>query len=411
LLIGTHFSKWGDALILMLPLYFAFLLSPNARGIVPDTLKISFLLGFYTSSWAIGMFFTSYLTEYVGRRFPTIFGLFLSGLGFLSMIFIPKGAFLTFEFVGISMIMAGLGTGLYYPLLPAIGLDISKPKYQAQTLALFRSIRDFGYFTGPFALALLIWITGSTINNLVFASTFVGILLIVIAILFILILRETRPSWPFFEDFMEHSYVIKKVVDKSSKTFDYQYIKERNIDNILLNMKKAKLAEKRADIKKRNLIRDLSTSVRKTDDVTDFYQLIKVIDAIGSKTTMAALKYSKLVNHYQFIPKDIFTCLNNLASCLPSMMDELLDTIDLLDEQASLAHKRQKILANKEQQIDRLYDDFLKLLYSSEFFFLESDKFTIMMTLREVGENLEKASDLIQDAGDLLTIIALKHKL
>lgn len=409
-LIGTHLSKWGDALILMLPIYLAFILSPTVI-IVPDTVKISLLLGIYTSTWALGMFFTSYLTENVGRRFPIIFGLLLSGIGFISISFISRGDLFVFESMSISMVLSGLGTGLYYPLLPALGLDIAKPKYQAQTLALFRSIRDFGYFTGPIVLAVIIWLSGSTINNLVVASTFTGIIMILISIIFFVILRETRPSWPFYDEFVSHAFTINKTVEKSVKAFDLKFINKNQPEKILSLVISANSLEKKADKKKRNLMKYLTISVRKTDDISEFFSLIRLIDEIGSKTSMAAFKYSKLNHLYHHIPKSIFESLNKLANSLLPMMEELLGSISLLDDQMYLTVKKQKSISSFESETDRLYDFFLKNLYNYEFFYQENEKFTIMMTLKEVGENLEKASDLMQDVGDLLSLIALKHRL
>ena len=113
------------------------------------------------------------------------------------------------------MILAGLGTGLYYPLLPTVGLDIAKPKYQGQTLALFRTFRDFGYFTGTIGLILLVYVSGSSITSLKIVISFVGVLMIIIALFFLLTLRETRPIWPFYEEFKKQIILIDVDVKRS----------------------------------------------------------------------------------------------------------------------------------------------------------------------------------------------------
>ena len=408
-LIGSHFSKWGDALILLIPVYFAYLLSIDKTNIVPDTVKIGFLLGSYTASWAGGMFITSYLTELVGRKAPIVTGLMISGLGFVSLSTLTRIEPNLYLILIVLMICAGFGTGLYYPLLPAVGLDIAKPKYRGQTLALFRTFRDFGYFTGPICLIILIYLTGSTIKSLSFAIIFTGLVLITISLFFAIILRETRPIWPFFEEFVNQIEFIKQVVNKSVEVYD----KELMEDNEKLNEKviQAKTLERRADKKKRQLYKDILVPMGKKDDVRDFVSLVEASDKIGNHTAMAGLKYSKLFAVLPHIPKPLLDALRDLANKLPFMMDELLESVHLLNESASITAKQQKIISKTETEVDNLYGNFLQLLYQFEPFYIETEKFTIMMTLKESSELLEKASDLILIIGDNLSMIAMKHRL
>ena len=408
-LIGSHFSKWGDALILLLPVYFAYLFSKDSNTIVPDTVKIGFLLGVYTASWAGGMFITSYVTELVGRKTPIIIGLLISGCGFLGLSLMTTGLENLYTFTIVMMFSAGIGTGLYYPLLPTIGLDIAKPKYRGQTLALFRTFRDFGYFTGPICLIILVYIRGSTIKSLTFAIAFTGVLMLFIAGSFILTLRETRPIWPFFQEFVKQIVLIKLVVKKSVLVFDEQLMEDEKLLEIAVE--EAKALERKADRKKRELFRDILVPMGKKDDINDFVTLVELTDKIGNHTETAGLKYSKLYAVLPHIPKPLLQALRDLANKMPAMMDELLESILMLNETASLTVKQQKIISQTEKEVDDLYGNFLHLLYQFEPFYIETEKFTIMMTLKESSELLEKASDMILTIGDSLSMIALKHRL
>ena len=411
ILIGSHFSKWGDALVFLVPVYFAYLfsLSSNPNIIIPDTVKIGLVLGVYTASWAIGMFATSYITELLGRRTPILSGLLLSGLGFILLSTLTKETQYLYTYTIITMFLAGLGTGLYYPLLPAVGLDIAKPKYQGQTLALFRTFRDFGYFTGTIGLILLVYVSGSSIISLKIVISFVGVLMIIIALFFLLTLRETRPIWPFYEEFKKQIILIDVVVKRSVNVF------ASDLSGQEIELKRAvagaKLLEKKADKKKRQLYKEIILPMRKKDDINDFVDLVELTDKISNDASMAALKYSKLYTVLTHIPKPLLEALRNLANSLPPMMDELVESIILMNEKVNSAVKRQKILSDSEQRVDTLYDEFLQLLYQFEPFYPENEKFTIMMTLKETSELLEKTSDLILNVGDELSMIAWKHRL
>ena len=366
-------------------------------------------MGSYTASWAGGIFKTSYITQLVGRKTPIVTGLMISGHGYVGISMHTRSEPNLYLLLIALMISAGFGTGLYNPLLPAVGLDIAKPKYRGQTLALYRTFRDFGYITGPIFLIILVYLSGSTIKSLSYAIIFTGLVLITISLFFTIILRETRPIWPFFEEFVNQIESIKQVVNKSVEIFE----KELMEDNEKLNKKviQAKMLERKADRKKRQLYKDILVPMGKKDDIAEFVDLVELSDKIGNYTSMSGIKYSKLIAVLPHIPKPLLDALRELANELPLMVDELLESVQLLNESASLTVKHQKIISKSETEVDNLYGNFLQLLYQFEPFYIETEKFTIMMTLKESSELLEKASDLILTIGDNLSMIAMKHRL
>ena len=82
-----------------------------------------------------------------------------------------------------------------------------------------------------------------------------------------------------------------------------------------------------------------------------------------------------------------------------------------MNEKVTLTVKHLKILSNVESDADILYGNFLSLLYQFESFYPEMEKFTIMITLKEISELLEKVTDIILQLGDTLSMIAWKHRL
>lgn len=190
-----------------------------------------------------------------------------------------------------------------------------------------------------------------------------------------------------FEEFVKQIILIKQVVKKSVNVFDNDLM----TDNEALEkaVKSAKTLEQKADKKKRQLYRDILLPMRKKDDINDFVELVELTDKIGNHSSMAGLKYSKLYHLLPHVPKPLIDALRELAQKLPPMMDDLLQSILLLNETASLTVKHQKVLAQAEREIDNLYGDFLKLLYQFEPFYIETEKFTLMMTLKESSELLE----------------------
>ena len=109
-----------------------------------------------------------------------------------------------------------------------------------------------------------------------------------------------------------------------------------NEEKLTKLVKEAKVLEKKADKKKRQLYRDLLMPMGRRDDVSEFTLLVELSDKISNHTAMAALKYSKLYNYLPQIPKPLLEALRELSLKLPPMMDELLESIILLNEKVKL---------------------------------------------------------------------------
>lgn len=404
-LLGSHFSKWGDAFVWLLPVYLGVIFTIGPQQ--PDTLTIGFLVGSYTAIWAVSMLLTSYITEVFGRKLPIIAGIALSGTGFLLLVAVPKTGPFVMEWHFVAVALAGLGTGLYYPLLPAIGLDIVIPDVQGQTLGMFRAIRDFGYFTGPIFLSVLVFFAGSTVNDLSVAALFTGCLMLVVAGFFTLLLRETRPNWPYFEEICEHTTEVQRVVEESVKGFNPENYSDPARMKELVNSAKAK--EKRADQMKRQIRRSITISIRQFPDASEFLYLVRAIDKIAGKTATAVLKFSKLTP--EFIPPSVLSALTDLALTLPPLMHQLVLSLELLDEKLPLSFKEAMAITTYEQITDEAYDRYLSHMFHYESFYPEVDRVTFMFTLKECGDLLEEAADQIESAADLVSIIAMKHKL
>ena len=96
--------------------------------------------------------------------------------------------------------------------------------------------------------------------------------MIIIALFFLLTLRETRPIWPFYEEFKKQIILIDVVVKRSVNVF------ASDLSGQEMELKRAvagaKLLEKKADKKKRHLYKDIILPMRKKDDINVFVDLV-----------------------------------------------------------------------------------------------------------------------------------------
>ena len=91
-------------------------------------------------------------------------------------------------------------------------------------------------------------------------------------------------------------------------------------------------------------------------------------------------------------------------------MNQLIVSLDLLDDQIPLALKKARELMVNEEKTDIAYDIYLTQLFSHENVYPEQERFTLMFTLKEIGDLLEDAADQMEAAADIISIIAMKHK-
>lgn len=123
--------------------------------------EIGVLVAIYPTIWGIAQILTGILSDYLGRKWLIVFGMWIQAMG------IGVTA-LSDQFAGFALggIFLGIGTAMVYPpLLAAIG-DVAHPRWRASSIGVYRLWRDLGYAFGAllagmtadlFGLSIALW--------------------------------------------------------------------------------------------------------------------------------------------------------------------------------------------------------------------------------------------------------------
>nr|MCH9741687.1 MFS transporter [Pseudomonadota bacterium] len=101
-------------------------------------------------SWGASQLITGPLSDKIGRKHLIVWGMWLCGIGVLS---IP----LTHEIWlwSLESAVIGLGMAMLYPNLGAAVGDISQPNQRASIMGIYRFWRDLGYAIGALLMGAL----------------------------------------------------------------------------------------------------------------------------------------------------------------------------------------------------------------------------------------------------------------
>lgn len=141
-------EKFVDALVWVLyPVYL------YQQGVSLPT--VGWIIGIYGLVWGGSQLFTGRLSDRIGRRPPTVWGMGLCGLGVATMV-------LTHGVVwwSASAALSGFGMALLYPNLSAAVADISHPSWRGSAIGIYRFWRDLGYGVGALGLGWVAHATG-----------------------------------------------------------------------------------------------------------------------------------------------------------------------------------------------------------------------------------------------------------
>jgi MFS family permease len=119
----------------MFPLFFASLGYPLRT--------IGFLTALYPAVWGIAQLGTGPLSDLIGRRGLTGWGMIVQAAGIWIVAAKPGEDAIT-----AGMILLGLGTAMVYPTLLASVSDLAHPEWRATALGVYRFWRDAGYAAG-----------------------------------------------------------------------------------------------------------------------------------------------------------------------------------------------------------------------------------------------------------------------
>jgi len=142
-------EKFVDALVwVMFPV---FLIAKGA-----SLTELGWIVGTYGFVWGGAQLVTGRLSDRVGRFWPNVSGMWISGAG-VAMMVMGEGAL----WWALSAGVAGFGMALLYPNLSAAVADITPPAWRGSAIGIYRFWRDLGYAVGALGLGLAAALSGA----------------------------------------------------------------------------------------------------------------------------------------------------------------------------------------------------------------------------------------------------------
>jgi len=380
-----HVTKIGDSLIwVFLPIYLSEVIQFNIE-------QIGIVQGVFTIVWALSMPLSGKISDMVGRKIPCITGLLLNGT-FLFLILWAQ----SFPMVVMSVILAGIGIGLYYPVLPAVSADVVRPELKGSTLGLYRSLRDAGYFTGPLVLGLII-----DIYNIKLAFSIVFSLLIICAAAISIVVKETRPGWPAFEYSIKHTELVCEAARRVELAV-CAFVNE-DVEAVKKLVQEAKIIERKADETKREIMLRLSMGVLEAPDRADFLRLTELVDDVAGYVVGAGRRLS-LLDPKNF-PKEIrehFAMFTKGVTKISDLVKLAIEALRInVEETLKIVEEIEKLETDMDDWYHEISGEIIKLG--------EKLNTPTLLTVRDFINLIEFAIDTAEDAGDHIRMIAVKH--
>jgi len=382
---SAHITKIGDGLIwVFLPIYLSKAIQFNIE-------QIGIIQGTFTIVWALSMPLSGKISDIVGRKIPCITGLLLNGT-FLFLILWAQ----SFPTVLAFTILAGIGVGLYYPVLPAVSADVVRPELKGSALGLYRSLRDAGYFTGPLILGLIV-----DIYNIKLAFSLVFSLLIICAGAVLIIVKETRPGWPAFEYSIKHTELVCEAA-RRVELATHAFVSE-DVEAAKKLVQEAKMLERKADEIKREIMLRLSIGVLEAPDRADFLRLTELVDDVAGYVVGAGRRLT-LLNPKDF-PKQIrehFALFSKGVTKIADLVKQAIEALRInVEEALRIVEEIEKLETDMDDRYHEISGEIIKL----------SDELSTptLLTVRDFINLIEFAIDTAEDAGDHIRMIAVKH--
>jgi len=374
-----HVAQFSDALVWgLLPLY----LSSLGLG----TTQIGFIQGLNTLSWALLMPFSGRISDVFGRRIPIFMGFSIKAASIYLLHSLRDPLYLA-----LASATLGLGVGLYYPILPAISADAAPPTVRGRSMGLYTSLRDFGYMTGALTLGVVGEVYG-------FGGTFMLTALMMAAGSFLIFLmKETRPFWPAYDMVVDHASKVVKAVESFADMVS-SYSKGVRDER---NFKMVKEYERQADEIRIAIDRQLWFSSLSGQDKADFARLVGRVDRVASFALGASRRLRTL--DPDDIPQRIRKLMEEMARISKWISNRLFRSIEIMREDIESSLEIVSEIDTLESVFDELHQQAMEELLHVEMNVVK------LMNLRDFVELFENMIDAVEDASDVLRVIAFKH--
>ena len=401
--LSGHFSRVMDSIVVLL---IPILIGPQGYNFT--LARIGLVTSGFTLAWSLSMPFTGRLSDRLGRKEVIIIGLLVEGIA-IALITLTSDPF----FVILLAIIAGFGTAIYYPSLPAITRDVVPIIKREQSIGLYRASMDSGYFTGPLiamgltfaATNLSIWkdTTTDLANQLKFPLLVVGAVMVALAISFLFLGMETRPGWVQASISLKHSKKVEEFYSRLNKTLQ-AYIDGESVKKYMKLLEEAKNTEREADELVVKVTQALYGKVRPAPDDYHFYKITEILD---SSIGYCLRSLRKLI----LIPRDkvhqtFIDYLKKEKDLLLKHISKTVEALEVVCIQPLPSHPIFKEVHRYENKLDINCQE--GLTHATKHL-RELNPVEVLYTI-QIIESLEVAANLIEDSVDVMKIIGLKYQ-
>jgi predicted phosphate transport protein (TIGR00153 family) len=177
-------------------------------------------------------------------------------------------------------------------------------------------------------------------------------------------------------------------------------VKSTNNEEIVEYAKRIKTYEKQGDNTLVQIFDDLNTTFITPFDREDIHDLANCLDDVMDRINSSAKKI------VLYRPKHIPESAAKLAQCVKQASDTVLDAVDELSSVRKNAKNIKKLcneLHDIENNADEVYEEFLSNLFANE-----KDNIEVIK-LKEIMQELEKATDAAEGVGKIIKTIIVKY--
>ncbi|MGQ4834124.1 MAG: DUF47 domain-containing protein [Candidatus Asgardarchaeia archaeon] len=198
---------------------------------------------------------------------------------------------------------------------------------------------------------------------------------------------------------------ISFVMDTVFETYNsLNFLIKDNKTEALSSIERALKYEKEAD----NLDRQISIELAKGElppkDREDLFALTRRIDFIADWSKDAALNLKMLIEHDISISDDILSLALKMVDKNKKSVVSLREAINSLGSDVQKAMEYISEVESLEHEVDLLYYEAKKHLIH------HSGSPGVIVTIRDMLNDIERSSDLAEDAGDIIKVIAIRFK-
>ncbi len=401
--LNGHISKMVDSIIvLFLPLMLGYLGYDLYIG------EIGFITAAFTLFWAITMPFAGNISDKIGRKTPMLIGFCLEAFALYGLQAGKSPLLILILFSA----LAGVGVGLYYPILPSISVDIAPETEKAKIIGSYRAVKDLGFFTGPLVACLVaqLWYDIGQPLDLVLHVPFIfASLLLLLGAVSLAFVRETRPGWAQFETTLQHAQLVEECVIQATKGL-LVYLEQEAMekDSYRSRLTKYSLRAKELEVQADGQLEEIAVqtyqSLHRSPDAQTFLRIARRLDRVAG-LTLGALFRIQLIS-IDDIPPLIQEKLHDASYALRSLVRTTVDILLVLEIKLDAVTGIYHTVRDRETDLDLLYQMMNRQLFISS----QQIHYGTWIAIKDVINLIEQAADSAEDTAEVINILAMKYR-